>query len=250
MTNKTYLGETLQIMSTLPDQSVDLILADLPYGTVRCKWDVIIPFEPLWEQYNRLCKGAVVLFASEPFTSVLITSNLKDFKYRITWDKMTTTNHLNSKKMPLRQVEDICVFYKSQPTYNPIKTERTPEEIQSFVPKFTGKEQNNQVYGYAKARKIRKDLSRFLTDLIQFNSKANECNGRNRVHPTQKPVELLEYLIKTYTNEGDLVLDNVAGSGSTGVACQNSNRNYILIEQDKGYYQTIQERLCKTIPNT
>lgn len=239
MENKLILGDCIEIMNEIPDNSIDMVLCDLPYGTTVAKWDIIIPFEKLWKHYNRVCKknSAILLFGSEPFTSLLVTSNIKNFKYRITWDKVAVTGHLNANKMPMQRVEDICVFYNSPPKYFPQFEQKSEENLKSFVSKFTGKEQNNNIYGYAKERNLSKNYDKkFPTNLIRVNAKSAEVNGRNRLHPTQKPIELLEYLIKTYTNENDLVLDNTMGVGSTCRAAKNIGRRYIGIEKEEKYY--------------
>ena len=226
-------GDCLELMKDIPNKSIDMILCDLPYGTTRNKWDVIIDFEKLWEQYNRIIKenGAVVLFGNEPFTSKLILSNIKCFKYRLTWKKDGYTNFLNAKNQPLRQVEDICIFYKRQPVYNPQYKLGKPYKQMSGIPKG-----NYDIKHCNKVETIN-DGKRYPTDLIEFKK------VKKTIHPTQKPVELLEYLIKTYTNESNLVLDNCMGSGSTGVACINTNRNFIGIEIDENYFEIAKERI-------
>ena len=226
-------GDCLELMKEIPDKSIDLILCDLPYGTTRNKWDSVIQFEPLWEQYNRIIKdnGAIVLFGSEPFTSLLILSNLMDFKYRLTWKKDGYTNFLNAKKQPLRQIEDICVFYKNQPTYNPQFKDGKPYKQLSGIPKG-----NYDVLHCKKVETVN-DGKRYPTDCVEFGK------VKKTVHPTQKPVALLEYLIKTYTNEGDVVLDNCMGSGSTCVAAVNTGRHYIGFELNEEYYDIACQRL-------
>lgn len=231
-------GDCLLLMKDIPDKSVDMILCDLPYGTTACKWDNVIPFEPLWEQYNRIIKdnGAIVLFGSEPFSSKLRMSNLKMYRYDWIWQKTKYSNFLCLKKQPARNFENLCVFYKKQPTYNP----------QMMVGKAyidNGrkiKKSNQQVFGCKTQGVTINNGTRFPNCIISFS------NGNNKnVHPTQKPVALLEYLIKTYTNENDLVLDNCMGSGSTGVACVNTNRNFIGIELDQKYFEIAKERIEK-----
>lgn len=202
-----YKGDCLDIMSNLSDNSVDLILCDLPYGTTDCKWDIVIPFELLWNQYNRVIKdnGAIVLFSAQPFTTKLIHSNLKNFKYCWYWLKNNVTGFCFAKYQPMRKLEDVCVFYKKMPTYNPqglIKVDNP-----------TVKQSIKKDGGIYKANALSKPYTTYYTNypkhILEFNQ------DKDRVHPTQKPVKLLEYLIKTYTNEGDLVLDNCMGSGST-----------------------------------
>lgn len=224
-------GDCLELMKDIPDGSVDMILADLPYGTTACKWDTIIPFEPLWEQYKRIIKpnGAIVLTASQPFTSALVMSNPKMFRYDLKWIKKAGTGFYNAKRMPLRAHEDILIFYKELPLYNPQKTPGKP-----YV----------QKRGSASDVYRGKDLSVTVSDGARYPLSWTEFKrDKEKTHPTQKPVALFEYLIKTYTNEGDLVLDNVAGSGTTGVACQNLNRNFILMEQEPEYVEIIKQRL-------
>jgi len=237
--NQIIQGDCLIEMPKIPDKSIDMILCDLPYGTTACKWDTIIPFEPLWEQYKRIIKdnGAIVLTASQPFTSALVMSNPAQFKYSWIWDKKLATGHLNAKRMPMKKHEDILVFYSGVALYNPQLIKRQEGKRTN---KGTGKIQglNDSAYG------IRKDSSgeydfRQPTSILEISN----ADRTKRLHPTQKPVALFEYLIKTYTNEGDLVLDNCAGSGTTGVACKNLNRNYILIEKEPEYIEIIKKRL-------
>jgi len=222
-------GDCLEVMPQLPNGSVDMILCDLPYGTTACKWDTIIPFEPLWEQYKRIIKsnGAIVLTASQPFTSALVMSNIKMFKYCWYWKKTKPTNFLNAKKQPLKVIEDICVFYSKQCVYNPQGIKPTSK----FVSRT-----NRGNYGECSKTTLQ-ETTGYPKNLLEVST----ING---IHPTQKPVALFEYLIKTYTNENDLVLDNCAGSGTTGVACKNLNRNFILIEKDLGYFNIAQTRIA------
>ena len=238
--NKVLHGDCLELMKDIPTGSIDMILCDLPYGTTACKWDVIIPFDKLWEQYNRIIKsnGAIVLTASQPFTSVLISSNLKSFKYEWIWQKSHATGHLNSKKQPMRQHENICVFYGKQCTYSPQMIKK------SYLDKRTKSGQIENVDVYRSFTKVDRQIN--VTDgypkTIQYFATPFK-GGEGGKHPTQKPVALFEYLIKTYTNEGDLVLDNCAGSGTTAIACINTNRNYILIEKEQKYFDVINERI-------
>jgi site-specific DNA-methyltransferase (adenine-specific) len=236
-------------MQAIPDKSVDMILCDLPYGTTACKWDVIIPFKELCEQYERIIKdnGIIALFSGEPFTSKLICSNIDNFKYRITWDKMQGSGFLNSKKRPLTQCEDICIFSKvklGQSTYNPQLKNKGLHKIRPH-----GNRKPCDVTTYGKHNsKLSDDYDNTKshpTDLISESSKQAECNSINRMHPTQKPVALFEYLIKTYTNEGETVLDNCMGSGTTAIACINTGRNYIGFEKEEKYYNIIQDRIQK-----
>jgi len=229
-------GDCLEAMKLIPDGSVDMVLADPPYGTTQCKWDSVIPFEPMWEQLKRVTKknGAIVMTASQPFTSALIMSNVKMFKYCWVWEKSKSTNFLNAKKQPLRKHEDICVFYRKQPTYNPQMTLGQPYD------KGVRKDQLSGSYGDFKPKHVRSDGERYPTDVFYF--KTAESEGRVW-HPTQKPIALMEYLIKTYTNEGEAVLDFTMGSGTTGVAAKNLNRKFIGIELDDDYFNIAKERI-------
>ena len=233
MQTQLYQGDCLEVMKQIPDKSVDMILCDLPYGTTQNRWDSVIPFEPLWEQYHRICKenGAIALFGAEPFSSLLITSNLKEFKYVLTWYKHYARGFLNAKKQPLRTTERICIFYKKQCTYNP----------QMRTGKFRSKGNSAKqrgCYGQYKALKIKNDQY-YPTDILDFAG----VPVPEITHPTQKPVPLLEYLVKTYTNEGETVLDNCMGSGSTGVACVNTNRDFIGIELNENYFNIAKQRI-------
>ena len=231
-------GDCLELMKEIPDKSIDMILCDLPYGTTACKWDSVIPFEPLWEQYKRIIKdnGAIVLFGSEPFSTELRHSNMKMFKYDWIWEKTKASGFLNAKKSPLRAHEVISVFYKNQPTYNPqYSFGHKPYK------KINVSDGATSVYGKIDKTGIveeSKDGRRYPRSVIKFSNPNNKT-----IHPTQKPVALLEYLIKTYTNEGETVLDNCMGSGSTGIACINTNRNFIGYELDEHYFQIAKERL-------
>lgn len=237
-------GDCLELMKEIPNKSIDLILCDLPYGTTDCKWDTIIPFEPLWKQYNRIIKdnSAILLFSQMPFGANLIMSNIKMFRYEWIWEKPNTSaGFLNAKKMPLRKHENILVFYKHLPTYNP----------QGIVPVENGKERTlnfrtPNVYGKQSLVVPPQKYTNYPGDIIRYNMDKH-CS--KRLHPTQKPVDLLEYLIKTYTNEGDLILDNCMGSGSTGVACINTNRNFIGYELDENYFNIAKERIEGVIEN-
>ena len=233
-----YNGDCLELIKDVPSGSIDLILTDPPYGTTNCKWDIIIPFEPMWQQIKRIIKpnGAVCLFGSEPFSSALRMSNIKDFKYDWYWQKTTPTGFLNAKKQPLRNIETISVFYSKQPTYNPQKTYGHKRKVSLAKHKQNCKkaEEYND-YGLASYD----STERYPTQILQFNTDRQ----KSALHPTQKPVALLEYLIKTYTNDGETVLDFTMGSGSTGVACVNTNRNFIGIELDEGYFQIAKERI-------
>lgn len=233
------LGDCLERMKEIPDGSVDLVLTDPPYGTTACKWDSVIPLEPMWKELKRVIKpnGAIVLFAAQPFTSILISSNLKGFKYDWTWRKPKGTGHLNAKRMPMRDKEDIVVFYDKQCTYNPQFTKGTPYKDKAGK-NHTDTTSMTENYGaYTNFRNDNEGL-RYPKQVIEFG-----VVERGTVHPTQKPVDLMEYLIKTYTNESETVLDFTMGSGTTGVACVNTNRKFIGIEQDEGYFKIAQDRI-------
>jgi len=222
-------GDCLVEMKNITDKSVDMILCDLPYGMTKNSWDVVIPFDKLWCEYNRIIKdnGAIVLFGSQPFTSLMITSNLNMFRYCLVWEKNKFSDFLNSKRKPMKTNEDIAVFYKKQPVYNPqywYSTPYTRWNTQSAVDK-----QSN--YGTHKENYVESDGKRLPTTVLKFN------RVERPLHPTQKPTDLLEWLIKTYTNENDIVLDNCMGVGSTGVACKNINRKFIGIELETKYYE-------------
>ena len=243
-----YKGDCLEIMDELIEQGVkvDCVLTDPPYGTTnRNKWDKIIPFDEMWMRLDKLCKqnGAVLLFADEPFTSKLICSNIKNFKQRITWDKQFPNGFLNAKKMLLKQTEDICVFYKKPPTYNPQMTDAKPENIRPISKK--GSTSMNYGEHTSKSSEGYDNTKRYPTNLFSLSKVSGECNSLNRVHPTQKPVKLLEYFIKTDTNENEIVLDFTMGSGSTGVACSNTNRKFIGIELDEKYFNIAKDRIEK-----
>lgn len=241
--NKIIHGDCLEVMPLLPDKSIDMILCDLPYGTTACKWDTIIPFEPLWEQYERIIKdnGAIVLFGMQPFTSALVMSNPKLFKYDWCWKKPRGTGHLNAKKQPLRDKEDILVFYKRQPTYNPQYTRGKPYTSLKSGKKSRVSEKGETTYGrFMNGAEFRNDNSgfRYPKQVLEFG-----VVERNTLHPTQKPVALFEYLIKTYTQPGEIVLDNCIGSGTTAIAALNTGRFFIGIEKDKHYYEIAVERV-------
>ena len=228
------LGDCLDILPTLPDNSIDMVMVDLPYGTTACKWDSIISLDFLWEQYNRICKddAAMVFTAAQPFTTTLASSNIDNFRYEWIWEKPQGTNPMNAKVMPLKSHENILVFYRSKPTYNPQMWYSTPYSgFSSDVSKI------GEVYGSQKSKhRDNPEGSRYPKTILKYKQEKG-------LHPTQKPVGLMEYLIKTYTNEGDTVLDNTMGSGTTGVACMNCNRNFIGIESDKKYFDIAKERI-------
>jgi DNA modification methylase len=231
--------DCLKVLPTIPDKSIDLILTDPPYGTTACKWDSVIPFEPMWKELKRIIKnnGCIALFGSEPFSSALRMSNINNYRYDWVWDKVIGTGFLNANKMPLKGFENILVFYKNLPTYNPIKTKGKP-----FKDSRNNPEKRREIKEYLgtkpKPNKQDNKGDRHPRGFIKISSRNN-----NPIHPTQKPVPLLEYLIKTYTNEGDTVLDFTMGSGTTGVACKNTNRNFIGIEMDKNYFDIAKNRI-------
>ena len=248
-TNVCYQGDCLEVMKGIEDKSVNMVLADLPYNTTACHWDVLIPFEPLWEQYKRIIKdnGAIVLTASQPFTSALVMSNPDMFRYEMIWEKERPTNIFLMKKQVGKVHENILIFYKNQPVYNP-QTEpaKQPKNNQNNE---SQKGEMNVIETFGKTKtKISDSYNPKIRNPRSVLRVNRGTRGNQKLHPTQKPVALFEYLIKTYTNEGDLVLDNVAGSGTTGVACKNLNRNFILIEQDEKYCDIIKERVgCEII---
>ena len=231
-------GDCLELMKEIPDKSVDMILCDLPYGTTKNKWDSVIPLNKLWKQYERMIKdnGAIVLFSQMPFSAELVHSNLKLFKYEWIWQKDNGTGFLNAKKMPLKVHENILVFYKKLPLYN-------PQMRTGFKPYKCKQGRHSTNYGaYEQGHITESNGERYPIDIIKFKKDSG-------LHPTQKPVELLEYLIKTYTNEGETVLDNCMGSGSTGVACINTNRNFIGYELDEKYFEIAEKRINEAMCN-
>lgn len=237
---KLYQGDCLEVMKEIPDEFVDMILCDLPYGTTKCKWDIPINLNKLWEEYNRIIKdnATILLFAQTPFDKVLGSSNLKMLRYEWIWEKTQATGHLNAKKMPMKAHENILVFYKKLPVYNPQKT-TGHEPIHSYT-KYISTQNNTELYGYmGKEISGGGETDRYPRSIITFPSDKQTSH----LHPTQKPVALLEYFIKTYTNENMIVLDNCMGSGSTGVACINTNRNFIGIELDPTYFQIAKDRI-------
>ena len=240
--------DCLIAMKEIESGSVDMVLADPPYGTTACKWDSVIPLEPMWEQLKRVIKpnGAIVMTASQPFTTTLIASNMKMFKYCWVWQKNKSTGHLNAKIMPMKDHEDIVIFGKGKIDYNPQMTEGHKRYCSTGSnvgnkPTTYGKETNDKIYR-ASNKRYPKTV---LTIPYEFGREVGKKTGR--VHPTQKPVELMEYLIKTYTNEGDTVLDFTMGSGTTGVACANLNRSFIGIELDEEYFEIATQRIEGTI---
>lgn len=232
--------DCLNAMKNIPNESIDMILTDLPYGTTKCKWDIVIPFEPLWEQYNRIIKsnGAILLFGQEPFSSLLRMSNIKNYKYDYYWEKERLTNISQVKRRAGKTIETISVFYKKQPTYNPqmVKYDGVPRSNKVK----DGKLGNLIDEGGKKKVFEYKDTGwRYPTQLLKFQRDCLTCN----LHETQKPVALLEWLIKTFTNEGEIVLDSCMGSGSTGVACKNTSREFVGIELNKECFDIAKNRI-------
>ena len=243
-------GDCLELMKDIPDKSVDMILCDLPYGVLHrkspsAKWDNVIPFEDLWREYERIAKdnAAIVLFANGMFTANLMHSNKKLWKYNLVWKKGNRpTGFLNAKKQPLRISEDICVFYKKQPTYNPQFTMGAKPHSRGNAGNAKEKQGRNNCYDTFKTTPAIMTNEKYPLSIIDVAKEHPQ-----KYHPTQKPVAILEYLVKTYTNEGDLVLDNCMGSGSTGVACKNTGRHFIGIELDENYFNVAKERLAYAI---
>ena len=240
--NQLLCGDCLELMKDIPDKSIDMVLCDLPYGTTKCKWDTIIPFERLWEQYNRIVKDntAIVLFGQEPFASYLRLSNINIYRYDIYWEKERLTNIQQVKKRVGKTVETISVFYKKQCTYNPQMVKysgkpRTNKVKNGKLGKLTDDKTQSVVEYHDNGERYPTQVWRYQRDILTLN-----------LHSTQKPLKLCEALVKTYTNEGDTVLDNCMGSGTTGVACVNTNRNFIGIELDKTYYEIAKQRINET----
>ena len=238
------LGDCLERMKEIPDGSVDMILADPPYGTTACKWDGIIPLEPMWEQLKRIIKpnGAIVLFGSQPFTSVLVASNLKMFKYEWIWEKAVGSNFAVAKYQPLKEHENVLVFCKGKSNYYPIKEERKGSGKTRLKNGYKSNGTSTEVYGGLQSNRKGKEY-----DDLKFPSSVQYFNNRDKdrgMHPTQKPIELFEYLVRTYSKENDLVLDNCAGSGTTAIACLNTKRQFIVMEKEQKYYDIILKRVA------
>ena len=236
---KLILGDCLEKMKDIKDKSIDMVLCDLPYGTTACKWDVIIPFEPLWEQYNRIIKdnGAIALFGSEPFSSALRMSNIKNYRYDWIWEKEQGANFLICKYQPYKVHEIISIFSKKRHSYIPQMTEGKP--------RITGKGTSGEITNNVVKKQTKNNGTRYPRSIQNFSTD----KSKGSLHPTQKPVKLLEYLIKTYTNEGETVLDNCMGSGSTGVACLNTNRRFVGIEKEENYFNIAKERIENHVIN-
>jgi site-specific DNA-methyltransferase (adenine-specific) len=247
-------GDCLDVMKDIQDGSIDSIICDPPYGTTACKWDSIIPFDLMWEQLNRVIKdnGAIVLFGSEPFSSALRMSNIKNYKYDWVWDKIRPSNFLNAKKQPLRRHEDILIFYDKQCTYNRQFTEKAkkdqrPNERETrkkFKNKKSQEHTGRHLVGFSSDWDYTKTNPQSIISFLK-----GETKGSKFKHPTQKPIALMEYLIKTYTNEGETVLDFTMGSGSTGVACKNLGRLFTGIERDEKYFKMAEDRINNHVVN-
>lgn len=243
---RLYKGDCIEVMKTIQSGSIDAIITDPPYGTTACKWDSVIPFEPMWEQLNRIIKpkGAIVLFATQPFTSSLTLSNIKYFRHQWQWIKNKPTGAFSAKYMPMKANEDILVFGLNKVNYYPIMVKRTEKEFKACYRKNDSKSWGNNIQGQKgnliKRKSKEEQWYKYPTNILDIK-KDDKRNGKN--HPTQKPVKLMEYLIKTYTNENETVLDFTMGSGSTGVACVNTKRNFIGIEMDNNYFEIAQQRI-------
>ena len=245
--NKIYLGDCLNLLKEIPDKSINLIICDPPYGTSFCDWDNVISFDLLWKEYKRIRKdnAAILIFGNEPFSSFCRLSNISEYKYDIKWQKEKPTNVFTIKKQPGRVYEDIMIFYKKQPTYNPIMSKR--ENVTNPCP-MKGNlniDETNLITGVYKHSKDYNPNLVYPINVVKYNRDGKK--GNKALHPTQKPLALIEYLIKTYSNEEDTVLDNCCGSGTTGVACLNTNRKYILMEKELKYYEIAINRLNKYI---
>jgi DNA modification methylase len=235
--SKIINGDCLEVMKNIPNKSIDMILCDLPYGTTRNKWDSVLPLDILWELYERVIKdnGCIALFSQTPFDKVLGSSNLKLLKYEWIWIKSKPTGHLNAKKAPLKQHENILIFYKKPPIYNCFNLTKVDKMVTRT---------NKGNYGEC-SKTTKQEFTGYPRSIVEFNS----VSSKEQIHPTQKPIDLLEYLIKTYTNENEIVLDNCMGSGSTIIAAINTNRKYIGIEMDENYFNIAKDRIESHINN-
>ena len=238
---KLYNGDCLEVMKSIKDKSIDAIITDPPYGTTACKWDSVIPFEPMWKELNRIIKpnGAIVLFGSEPFSSALRMSNIKNYKYDWKWQKTKPTNMLNASRQPMRDSEDIIIFYKKQCIYNPQKSINPKGVEKRGLSPYNNSNSGKHTRGVSKV----KTSKHYEADKLHPRTIIKFKKDYKVIHPTQKPLKLIEYLIKTYTNELETVLDFTMGSGSTGVACCNTNRDFIGIELDKDYFKIAEQRI-------
>lgn len=231
-------GDCLELMKDIPDGSVDMVLADLPFRTTQNRWDSVIPLDDLWEQYHRVCKpnAAILIFGQPPFSAYLMTSNMKELRYEWIYEKTNATGFLNAKKMPLKAHESVFCFYRELPVYNPQFASGKPYK------RSQGSKNSSNYHGFIRRENQEYDGKRYPRDVIRVSNGWGTCKG---AHPTQKPVALLEYLIRTYTNEGETVLDNCMGSGSTGVAAVNTGRSFIGMELDPGYFETSCKRISE-----
>lgn len=245
--NKIYHGDCLELMKSIPDGSIDMILCDLPYGTTACKWDSLIPFKPLWAQYERIIKenGAIVLTASQPFTSALIMSNVNKFKYEWIWEKNRGSNFAILKYQPMKEHESVCVFSKKSHKYHPIMQERKGGGLDRT--KYSYNESNTGRREAMGGFQMKHSLHNGNNEL-RYPSSIQKFNCEVGLHPTQKPVQLFEYLIKTYTDESETILDNCIGSGTTAIACLNTNRKFIGIEKDDKYFDIATKRVAEWKP--
>lgn len=236
--NNIYIGDCLELMKQIPASSIDMVLCDLPYGMTACKWDAVISFDLLWEQYERIAKlnCPIVLTSCQPFTSALISSNFKMFKHEWIWEKTSATGHLNASRSPMRAHESVSVFCKGTPTYNPQKTQGHPRKTTNET---IGGSRSDCYGSVAKGTAHYDSTERFPRSVIKFA----KDKQRQALHPTQKPVALFEYLIKTYSNEGETVLDNCIGSGTTAVACLSTGRNFIGMEHDEKHHAVACKRV-------
>jgi len=230
-------ADCFDVFPFIEDKSIDAIIADLPYGTTACKWDSILPLDKLWQEYKRIIKpnGVIILFGTQPFTTTLISSNIKQFRYELIWDKIRSATGLNAKRMPLKTHENMLVFYTEQPTYNPQLTEGKPFD----KTKYNGQLELPNVTGGGVKISKKNEGTRFPVSIHRYSQ---NWRRQEQIHPTQKPVELIEYLVKTYTNENDMVLDNTCGSGTLNLACLKLNRKSIGIEKEKQYYDVAVRR--------
>lgn len=235
-------GDCINKMANIETGTVDMVLTDLPYGTTACAWDTVIPFDPMWSEVRRVLKtnGAAVFTASQPFTSALVMSNPRDFRYSLVWEKTTATGHLNASKMPMRAHEDIVVFYRKPPTYNPQMTHGHARKVARNVNRAT---KLSDCYGDQSGITSYDSTSRYPRSVIATSTDKQV----SALHPTQKPVALMEYLIRTYTDEGETVLDFTMGSGTTGIACANTVRNFIGIERDEAYFRMAEARIADAV---
>ena len=249
-------GDCLELMNNIPDKSIDMILCDLPYGVTACKWDSVIPFDKLWEQYTRIIKdnSAIVLFGIEPFSSDLRMSNIKNYKHEWYWNKINAGNFVQAKNHPLKIIENIIVFANGKVKYYPQMNKNSEEWTRTLKSKNKNKKESSltqtvedKYFKMASGKfELQSDESvSYPKNIITISKFSNECNSKHRIHPTQKPVDLLEYLIKTYTQDGEVILDNCMGSGSTGVAALNLHRKFIGIEFDENYFNIAKDRIEK-----